>query len=112
VPFLLQVPHLLPGDDDLEHAAVDLPVAELPGPPFVHAEVDDVQPVAEVVQDEARLAAVVADRAGLPQRADLAELDVLAPDAAGCGGEAVLLGRRRSGEKGDVAVGGTHGSLV
>lgn len=112
VPFLLQVPHLLPGDDDLEHAAVDLPVAELPGAPFVHAEVDDVQPVAEVVQDETRLAAVVTDRAGLPQRADLTELDVLAPDAAGCGGEAVLLGRRRGGEKGDVAVGGTDGGLV
>jgi hypothetical protein len=112
VPFLLQVPHLLPGDDDLEHATVDLPVAKLSGAPFVHAEVDDMQPVAEVVQDEAWLATVAADRAGLPQRADLAELDVLAPDAAGCGGEAVLLGRRRSGEKGDVAVGGTHGGLV
>jgi hypothetical protein len=112
VPFLLQVPHLLPGDDNLEHAAVDLPVTELPGAPFIHAEVDDVQPVAEVVQDEARLTTVVADRAGLPQRADLAELDVLAPDAAGRRGEAVLLGRRRGGEKGDVAVGGTHGSLV
>lgn len=112
VHFFLQVPHFLPGDDDLEHATVDLPVAELPGVPFVHAEIDDVQPVAEIIQDEAWFAAVVADRAGLPQRVDLAELDVLAPDAAGRGGEAVLLGRRRGGEQRDVTVGGTHGSLV
>lgn len=102
----------MPGDDDLEYAAVDLPVAELPGPPFVHAEVDDVQPVTQVVEDEARFAAVGADRPGLPQRFDLAELDVLAPDAAGSGGEPVLLGRRRGGEQRDVAVGGTDGSLV
>jgi hypothetical protein len=68
VPFLLQVPHLLPGDDHLEDAAIDLPVAELPGASLVHAEVDDVQPVAEVVEDEARLTPVVADRPGLPQR--------------------------------------------
>ncbi|MBO0802252.1 MAG: hypothetical protein J2P25_04145 [Nocardiopsaceae bacterium] len=102
----------MPGDDHLEHAPIDLPVAELTGALLVHAEIGDVQPVAQVVEDEARFAAVVADRPGLPQRVDVAELDLPAPDAAGSGGEAVILGWRRRGEQGDVVVGGTHGSLV
>jgi hypothetical protein len=112
VPFLLQVRDLVPGDDDLEHAAVDLPVAELPGAALVHAEIDDVQPVAQVVEHQAGFAAVVADRAGFPERVDVVQLHMLAPETAGNGGEAVLLGRRRSGEQRDIPVGRAHGSLV
>jgi hypothetical protein len=100
------------GDDDLEHAAVDLPVAELPGAALVHAEVDDMQPVAHVVEHEAGLAAIAADRPGLPQGVDLVQPHLLAPDAAGSGREPVLFGRRWGGEQGDIAVGRSHGSLV
>jgi hypothetical protein len=33
----------------------------LRGPPLVHAQVDDVQPVTEIVEDQARLAVVRPD---------------------------------------------------
>ena len=56
------------GHHDLEDLAVDLPVAELPGPHRVPAQVDDVQPVAEVVKDQAGLAPVLTDQPGLPER--------------------------------------------
>jgi len=102
----------VPGDDDLEHAPVNLPVAKLLGPPLVVAQVDDVQPVAHVIENEAPLAPVVADRPGFPQRVDVSELHLLAPDAPGSRGETVLLGGRRGGEQRDISVGGPHGSLV
>ena len=51
----------MPLHHDLEHAAVNLPVAQLTGPALVHAQVDDVQPVAEIVKDQARLTVVGAD---------------------------------------------------
>jgi hypothetical protein len=63
VPFFLKISDLMPGDHYLENAAVHLPVAELPRALFFHAQVDDVQPVAEVVEHEARLAPVAADGA-------------------------------------------------
>ncbi len=113
VPLLGQVGDLMPLDHDLEHPAVDLPVAQLPGPALVHAQVDDVQPVAEVVKDQARLAVVGPDRTRFPQPVKIVESHLLAPDAtAGHGGEAVLLGRRRRGEQRDVAVGRADRSLV
>ena len=61
--LLGQAGDVLPGHHDLEDLAVDLPVAELPSPGRVAALVGDVQPVAEIVQDQAGLAAVLADHA-------------------------------------------------
>jgi hypothetical protein len=61
-PLFDEAGHLLPGDHDLEDFPVDLPVAELRGPRGVPAQVGDVQPVAKVVQDQAGLLSVVADR--------------------------------------------------
>jgi hypothetical protein len=66
VAVLGEVPDLLAWHYDLEYATVHLPVPELQRAPLVHAEVGDVQPVAQVVQDQARLAAVGADRPRLP----------------------------------------------
>jgi hypothetical protein len=63
VPLFGKVRDLMPRDHYLENSAVDLPVAELRRAPFVHSQVDDVQPVAKVVEYEARLGAVAADRA-------------------------------------------------
>jgi hypothetical protein len=71
MPLLGQVRHLGARHHDLEHTAIDLPVAELPGPPFLHAQVDDVQPVTEVVKHQARLAVVRPDRPRFPQRVEL-----------------------------------------
>ena len=71
MPLLGQVRDLVPRHDDLEHAAIDLPVAELPGPPLVHAQVDDVQPVTEVVEHQARLAVIGPDGPRFPQRVKL-----------------------------------------
>ena len=51
----------MPRHDDLKDAAVDFPVAELRGSPLIHAQVDDVHPVTEIVEHEARLAVVRAD---------------------------------------------------
>jgi hypothetical protein len=112
MPFFRQVRYLMPGDHDLEDAPIHLPVAELPRAPLVHAEIDDVQPVAHVVEHQARLAAVAADRAGFPERVNVVQLDLLAPDAPGCGGEAVFFRRRRCGEQRDVTIGRTDSGLV
>jgi hypothetical protein len=71
MPLLGQVRHLGARHHDLEHAAIDLPVAELPGSPFLHAQVDDVQPVTEVVKHQARLAVVRPDGPRFPQRVEL-----------------------------------------
>ena len=87
MPFLGEVGDLVPLHDDLEHAAIDLPVAELPGPSLVHAQVNNVQPVAEVVEHQARLAVVGADRARFPQPVEVVESHLLAPDATAGNGE-------------------------
>ena len=92
MPLLGQVRHLSARHHDLEHTAIDLPVAELSGPPLLHAQVDDVQPVTKVVKNQARLAVVRPDRPRFPQRVELTQPDLLAPDPAGGGGEAILSG--------------------
>jgi len=61
VPLLGQVRDVVPGHDDLEDAAVDFPVAELRGPPLIHAQVVDVQPATEIVEHKARLTVIGAD---------------------------------------------------
>src|SRR6202044_2692160 len=81
VPLLGQVGDVVPGDDHLEDAAVDLPVAELRGARRVHAQVDDVQPVTKVVEHQARLAVIGPDGPRLPQRVEVVEAHLLAPDA-------------------------------
>ena len=91
--LLGQAGDFLPGHHDLEDLAVDLPVAELPGPGRVAALVGDVQPVAEIVQDQAGLAAVLAGQARLPQCVQVGDVDLLAPVAAR-GREAELVRRR------------------
>jgi hypothetical protein len=106
-----EVPDLVARHHDLEDTAVYLPVAELQRAPLVHSQVGDVQPVAQVVEHDARLASVGADRPGLPQRIDVVDGHLLAPVADGRG-EAVVLGWRGGGEQRDVAVGGTHAGLV
>ena len=87
MPLLGEVGDLMPLHHDLEHPAVDLPVAQLPGPALVHAQVDDVQPVAEVVKDQARLTVVGPDRTRLPQPVKIVESHLLAPDTAAGHGE-------------------------
>jgi hypothetical protein len=71
VSLLGQVGDVVPGHDHLEDPAVDFPVAELRGPPLIHAQVDDVQPVAEIVEHQARLTVVRADGARFPERAEV-----------------------------------------
>jgi hypothetical protein len=101
----------VPRHDHLEDAPVDLPVPELQGPSLVHAKVGDVQPVTEVIEHEARLASVSADRAGLPQRVNVADRHLLSPVTDGRG-ETMVLRRRSRGEQRDVAVGRAHAGLV
>jgi hypothetical protein len=81
--FLDDVADLGPGRDQLEDAAVDLPVAELLSLVAVVAQVADVQPVAQVVQHHAALAAEHADRAGFPHGLDLGNRQLLAPVPGG-----------------------------
>ncbi len=57
--------------DELEDAAVDLPVAELLGPVRVVAQICDVQAISQIVEHDAALAAEKADRPGLVQRLDV-----------------------------------------
>jgi len=66
VAILGEVADLVARHHDLEYAAIYLPVAKLQGAPLVHSEVGDVQPVAKVVEHDARLAPVSANRPGLP----------------------------------------------
>ena len=110
-PLLAQVVDVLAGDHDLEHAPVHLPEPQPPGQVEVPAQVGDVHPVAQVVEHDARLAPVSADRAGLPQRVDVVDSHLLAPVADG-GRKAMVLGRRGGREQRDVAVGGANAGLV
>jgi hypothetical protein len=110
-PFLDDVADLLAGGDQLEDAAVHLPVTELFRLVGVMAQIADVQPVAEVVEHDAALAPEPADRPGLPQRLHLLDAQLLAPVTGG-GLEAELLGRRAGGEQHHVTVGGADPGLV
>ena len=112
MPFLGQVGDLVPRHDDLEYAPVHFPVAELRGPGRIHAQVDDVQTVPEIVQHQARLTVVGADGPRFPQRVEVVEPHLLAPDAAGGGGEGVLFRRWRRREQRDVTVGGADRGLI
>ena len=96
-PLLGDVGDLGPRRDELEDAAVHLPVAKLLGLEAIMAEVPDVQPVAEIIQHHAALAAERADWPGFPDRLDIVEPQLLAP-VPGRGLEAELLGRRARGE--------------
>jgi hypothetical protein len=71
VPLFGQIGNVVPGHDHLEDPAVDFPVTKLRGPPLIHTQVDDVQPVAEIVEHEARLTVVRADGARFPQRVEV-----------------------------------------
>jgi hypothetical protein len=94
----------MPGHDHLEDAAVDFPVAELRGSLLVHAQVDDVHPVAKVVEHEAGLAVVGADGPRFPQPVEVVKAHLLAPYAARRRGEAVLFRWGRGREQRHVAV--------
>ena len=102
----------MPGHDDLEDAVVDFPVAELRGPPLIHAQVDDVQPVTEIIEHEARLTVIGADGPRFPQCAKIVKSHLLAPDAAGRRGEAVLFRWRRGREQRHVTIGWAHRGLI
>src|SRR6202012_639812 len=69
-PFLGQPGDVVAGQHDLEALPVDLPVPQLAGPGRVAAEVSDMQPVAEIIQYQARLAVELADQAWLAQPAE------------------------------------------
>src|SRR5580693_449000 len=109
--LLGKVGDLVPGHHDLEHLPVDLPVPELPGQNGIAAQVDDVQPVAEVVEHQAGVAPVVAHRARLPQRVEIADVDLLAPVPGG-GTEAEFLRRRAGGEQRHLRAVRTEAGLV
>ena len=97
VPLLGEVGNLMPGHHDLEYLPVDLPVPELPGKNGIPAQVDDVQPVTKVIEHQAGVATVVAHRPGLPQRVEVADVDLLAP-VPGRAAKTELLWRRARGE--------------
>jgi hypothetical protein len=65
-----------------------------------------VQPLAEVIKDQAGLAAVLTDQPGLPQRRQVADADLLAP-VSGRGREAEFFRRRPRGEQRYVVAVGT-----
>ncbi len=109
--LLGQAGHFLARREQLEHAPVHLPVPEFPGPPGVLALIDDVQPVAHVVEHQAGLAMERADRPGLPQHVHLGPDDPLAPVPRG-GLEAEFLGWRAGGEQDHVRIRGTDPCLV
>jgi hypothetical protein len=108
-PLLGQAGDVRPGHHDLEDLPVDLPVAELPGPGRIASLVGDVQPVTQIIEDQAGLATVLAGQARLPQRVEVGHGDLLAPAAArGC--EAEFVRRRGGGEQRRlVAVGAEPG---
>jgi hypothetical protein len=102
----------MPGHDDLEDATVDFPVAELRGPPLVHAQVDDVQPVTEIVEHKARLTVIGADGPRFPERVEIVKSHLLAPDAASGRGEAMLFRWRRGREQRHIAIGRANRGLI
>ena len=104
VPLLGQIGDVIPGHDDLEDAAIDFPVPELGGSPLVHAQVDDVQPIAEIVEHEARLTVIRPDGPRFPQPVEFVKPHLLAPDAARCRGEAMLFRWRRGREQRHVTI--------
>ena len=79
MPFLREVSDLGARYHNFEDPAVDLPVAELAGPHLIHAEIGDVQPVAEIVKHEAGLAVEGADGPRFPEGVDLADPYLFAP---------------------------------
>jgi hypothetical protein len=109
--LLREVGDLMPGHHDLEYLPVDLPVPELPGENGIPAQVDNVEPVAEVIEHQAGVAPVVAHRPRLPQRVEVADVDLLAP-VSGCATKAEFLRRRAGGEQRHLSAVGTEAGLV
>jgi hypothetical protein len=110
-PLLDDVGDFLPGRDEFEHAAVDLPVAELSGPERVVTEVGNMQTIGEVVEHDAAFTAERAYRTGLVERLNLDAVDALTPVAGGWL-EAQVLGRRARGEEHDVRLARAHSGFV
>jgi hypothetical protein len=102
-PLLHDVADLVPGGDQLEDAPVNLPVTELSGPDRVMAEIHDMQPVGQVIEHDARLAAEHPYWPGLVQRLDVRAVDALAPVPGGWL-EPQVFRRRARGEKYDIGL--------
>jgi hypothetical protein len=97
--------------DQLEHAAVHFPVTELRGSDGVVAEIDDVQPVGQVIEDDATFTAEHSDRARLVKRLHLGTMDQLAPVPGGRL-ELQFLRRRAGREQHDIGIIGADSGLV
>ena len=108
--LLEDVADLGAGCHQLVDPAVDLPVAQALGQVAIVAKEADVQPVAEVVENHAALAAEGADWPGLPEGLDVVQAQLLAP-VAGRGLEAELFRWRAGSEEHDVVLGRAHAGL-
>ena len=110
-PLLHDLGDLVPGGDQLEYPPVDFPIADLLGPVRVVSEVDDVQPVPEIVKNDATLAAEDPDRPGLVQGLYIRQTHLLAPVAGGRL-ESEFLWRRAGGEQHDIGIRRADARLV
>jgi hypothetical protein len=110
-PMLDDVGDFLPRRDQLENASVDFPVAQLRGAQRVVSEVDDVQPVGQVIEHHAAFATEDADGARLVQHLYLSTVDVLAP-VPGRWLEPELFRRRAGSEEHDVRLVRTNPGFV
>jgi hypothetical protein len=97
--------------DQLEHAPVHFPVTELRRSDGVVAEIDDMQPVGQVVEDDATLATEHSDRARLVKRLHCGAADLLAPVPGGRL-ELQFLRRRAGREKHDIGIVRADSGLV
>ncbi len=102
-PLLRDIGDVRPRRDELEDAAVDLPVAKLLGPEAIMTQVSDMQPVAEIIEHHAALAPEGANWPGLPDSLDVCQAQLL-PPVAGRRLEAELLRGRARGKQDDVPV--------
>jgi hypothetical protein len=89
--------------DQLEHAPIHFPVTELCGADSVVAEIDDVQPVGQVIKDDATFATEHSDRARLVKRLHLGPAYLLAPVPGGRL-EFQFLRRRAGCEQHDIGI--------
>jgi hypothetical protein len=97
--------------DQLEDAPVHLPVAKLRGAEGVVAEIDNVQPVGQVIKDDATFATEHSDRARLVKRLHCRAVDLLAPVPGGRL-ELQFLRRRAGREQHDIGIVRADSGLV